>query len=147
LRNVVLRCALWYSWGHENVHLLRRRRRHDRTPLRLTTAANISRAFAELTQTSQGEALARLFKEVVGGSEFLTGATLLSPSPTEGSSGATAVSRSNVTVGSALLMDDRRWTMRAYKRCSVSSIVENPDQYLQIYSPPITYVLIIIIET
>ena len=44
-------------------HHLNRRINH-RTPLRLTTAANIARAFAELTRTSQGEALVRLFEEV-----------------------------------------------------------------------------------
>ena len=44
-------------------HYLNRRINH-RMPLRLTTAANIARAFAELTRTSQSEALKQLFEEV-----------------------------------------------------------------------------------
>ena len=46
-------------------HHLNKRINHP-TPLRLTTAANIARAFAELTNTTQSEALAQLFEEVVG---------------------------------------------------------------------------------
>jgi DNA-binding XRE family transcriptional regulator len=44
-------------------HHLNKRIKH-RTRLRLTTAAKIARAFAELTQISQGEALSQLFEEV-----------------------------------------------------------------------------------